>query len=370
MKAQEFVIMVEGYREAEQEFVKSNDVDQVKKMIDAYRSLVDRNQVKGQERNIDYWRKQGWDTFSRFVQAKSQERSKTQVKRVRGITTQQITLRDDADWLIVIPLDKDTSCFHGRGTDWCTTKAQDRQFEQYFYENYVVLIYCIKKSTGGMWAIAYDGEYNEVELFDQDNKQLSLSDFQSQTRLLPQTLIRQASTAQNKATMNTARHSWEDAEDELNNLDFAQISPEQRPEIERLLLFVKDPFLMMNYAETVIRGRWPAVEPFFMRSPVYAYGYANNVIHGRWPAAEAVIASEPEWAYRYATDVIKGRFPAGEPVIASDPNWAYRYAKNVIKGRFPAGEPVIARSLHWNRAYAQAYAKDIIQGPWPEAGIK
>ena len=307
MKAQEFVFIVEGYREAEQEFAKSADINQVKKLIDAYRSLVDRNQAQGPERNIDHWRKQGWDTFSRFVQAKSQERSKTQVKRVRGITTQQITLRDDADWLIVIPLDKDTSCFHGRGTDWCTTKAQDRYFEQYFYDNEIVLIYCIKKSTGGMWAIADDEIENQVEFFDQNNDPLSRDDFFRQTGLRDFAVLSLSRKAQHRATMHKLRIPWQQAFDKLNSLNFANISSNQKPEIERLLLLVKDPWQMMEYAEH--QGPWPAVEPMFVRSPVYAYTYAKNVIHGRWPEAEAAIAKDPKWAQAYAKDVIQGPWP-------------------------------------------------------------
>jgi len=339
MRFDEFATIFEGYREAQQEFAQGTDADAVKKMINAYRSLVDRNQVQGPERNIDHWRKQGWENFSKFVQSKNQERSSTQIKRNKGIKPQQITLQDDDSWLIVIPLDKDTSCFYGRGTSWCTTKSQDRQFEMFFYDSSIVLIYCIKKSTGGMWAIAYDEDDDAVELFDQNNNELSKNDFQSQTLLLPEMLIRKAFAARNKNTISTARLYWKAAKDKLSKMDFGQLSPEQKPEIEKLLLYVKDPYLMIQYAQKAIRGRWPPLEPMFVRNALYAYAYAKNVIHGRWPQAEPAIAIQPEYAYYYATDVIKGRFPAAEPVIATNQYWA------------------------------QAYAQDVIHGPWPEAGI-
>lgn len=51
----------------------------------------------------------------------------------------------------------------------------------------------------------------------------------------------------------------------------------------------------------------------------------------------------PVLAYWYARDVIQGRWPEGEPTIASTPMWAYMYAKNVIGGRWPEAEEAISQ---------------------------
>jgi hypothetical protein len=115
-------IFVEGYKEATAEFTTaSNDKAEVDKVIAQYRELVNRNQVKGDEKNIDWWRKQGWDKFKEFVSSKSQEKSITQVKRSKDEGDSH-TIAENATWLIVVPLDKDASCFHGKYTDWCTSK--------------------------------------------------------------------------------------------------------------------------------------------------------------------------------------------------------------------------------------------------------
>ena len=369
MRAREFVLIVEGYREAEQEFAQVTDADAVKKMIDTYRSLVDRNQVQGPERNIDHWRKQGWDTFSQFVQRKSQERSKTQVKRARGITTQQITLRDDDAWLIVIPLDKDTSCFHGRGTDWCTTKTSQGHFEDYFYQNEVTLIYCINSQTGGKWAVAaHHKTPGRAEYFDQQDNTITDEEFDQQTGLNSDQIIQQALSQQNIGVMDNARAPYRDAMERLDQLDYLsdeRRSPGEKQEIERLLLFVKDPIMAFDYARDVIQDRWPAAEPMFVRDPEWAMEYAQYVIRDRWPEAEPMLVRDPEWALPYARDVIAGRWPEAEPRIARNPYLAYNYAHDVIQGRWPEAEPRIARDIHW----ATKYAQDVIKGPWPEAGI-
>jgi len=364
MRADEFV--VEGYREAEQEFANSADIDQVKKMIDAYRSLVDRNQVQGQERNIDYWRKQGWDKFVPFVQAQSQVRSKTQIKQARGIKTQQITLRDDATWLIVVPVDKDTSCFHGRGTDWCTSKVSQQHFEQYFYKNGVTLIYCINKQSGGKWAIAaHKRVRNQAEYFDQRDQSLTKDQFNQATGLDSSQIIQQALNQTNAGVVAGARSTYQDAVKRLTQLKYTKNIPRSLDEIqkiEQLLLFVKDPNMIIKYIQRVKKQRWPAVEPMFARDLELAYWYARDVIKGRWPELEPKIAQDPRWAYQYARDVIKGRWPEVEPMLAQDPKWAYLYAKNIIGGRWPEVEPVIAQDPDW----ALAYAEDVIGGRWPE----
>ena len=396
MRAKEFATIVEGYREAQQEFAQGTDADAVKKMIDAYRSLVDRNQVQGQERNIDFWRKQGWEKFSKFVQSKSQERSRTQVKQAKGITTQQITLRDDDTWLIVIPLDKDTSCFHGRGTDWCTTKSSQNNFEEYFYKKNVTLIYCINKQTGGKWAMAAHRKATKnTEYFDQRDKGLKSNEFDQQTGLDSAKIIQQALSQQNIGSMDNARASYRRAIARLNRLDFLSDElrpPEEKQEIEKLLLFIKDLEKICDYAKDAIKGRWSEAEPMIARDPYWAYWYAKNVIQGRWPKAEPIIAREPGWNMDYAKEIIKGRWPEIEPDIARDPIRAMNYAQTVIRGRWPEAEPAIARipALAVRYAYnvirgrwpeiepdiardpkrAAEYARYIIKGPWPEAGIE
>ena len=67
--------------------------------------------------------------------------------------------------------------------------------------------------------------------------------------------------------------------------------------------------------------------------------------------------------YRYARDVIQGRWPEAEPIIMKDPKCACWYACFVIKGRWPEAEPTIMEGPHC----ARWYARDVIKGRWPEA---
>lgn len=172
-------LIVEGYREVEAKFVAAGaDAGQVKTAIQQYRDLVNRNQVQGQERNIDWWGKNHtFADFAQFLDQKALDTSKSQLKKSRD-TGRSVNLLETDDWLIVVPLDKDASCFHGKNSDWCTTKREHGYFEDYFYNKSIILIYCLNKKTGGMWAIA---NYRHVELPDPDDEDAEDSEFDVET---------------------------------------------------------------------------------------------------------------------------------------------------------------------------------------------
>ena len=204
-------LLVEGYKEAEIEFSKSStNPTQVKDLIAAYKTLVTKNQVTGNERNIDYWRKQGFNKFSQFVLSNQDVPTKTEIKRSKR-PGKSIFLHEDDTWLIVVPLDKEASCFHGKNSDWCTTKPKDNTFEKYFYRNKVTLIYCLNKQTGGMWAIAAsenedEDEYEDtLELFDKNDNSISEEEFKRQTGFDASNLVNKAHSRTNWKQIDTHR---------------------------------------------------------------------------------------------------------------------------------------------------------------------
>jgi len=187
MKIQE--LLFEGYRETIAAFNQVADKEEVKTTVDQFRDLVNRNQVQGNERNIDWWRKQGWEKFSAFVADKQTQASKTQIKRKRA-AGKSITLKETPNWLIVVPLDHTASCFHGRNTNWCTARPASHYFDEYFLDRSITLIYCINKTTGEKYAIAYHPDVNEIEMFDGDDKSITTDEFESATGFDPHSLIK------------------------------------------------------------------------------------------------------------------------------------------------------------------------------------
>jgi hypothetical protein len=211
--------------------------------------LVNRNQVQGNERNIDWWGKQGWDRFQQFVDVKSQQQSQTQQKK-RANQGESHTIDETPEWLIVVPLDKDASCFHGKDTDWCTTKPTANYFHQYFRDSAITLIYFLQKQTGRKWAIAVN-DSGDAEFFDQQDQHLSQGDFDRQTRLNSQVYIDHVAPGTEVDTKaSAARDKMSNEQQKLEKLirNYGKLdSGENDPQIETLLLRVKDSGLLRQY---------------------------------------------------------------------------------------------------------------------------
>ena len=150
-------------------------------------------------------------------------------------------------------------------------------------------------------------------------------------------------------THNSANEQWDDL-----------INPGRK----QSTLASKDPRCAYEYAEDVIKGRWPEAEETIIKDPIWAYRYAKYVIGGRWPEAEETISKSPEWAYHYASNVLNRRWPEAEETIIKDPIWAYEYAYFVIKGRWPEAEEAISTHF-WDFMrgdIAYRYVSDVING--------
>jgi hypothetical protein len=250
MRYYEFRYLVEGYPQAQAVFIRAGaDTAAVQKTIADFKSLVARNQIKDiNQKNIDWWAKQGWDKFNQFVNQAAAIPSKTQVVR-KKLPGQSITLVDDANWFIVVPLDKEASCFHGKNSNWCTTKVHQGHFEKYFYDAEVTLIYCFNKSTGGMWAIAAHKKTDKFEMFDQRDRSLTAQGFKQQTGLDPYQLRSMALGDTHQPKIQDSRDKWKASvaltEKLLSKLPVGARSAE----IEKQLLYNKDSELSHSYIQ-------------------------------------------------------------------------------------------------------------------------
>lgn len=252
--------LAEGYKEVTQKFSQEVELSQVQDIITKYKDLVNRNQVQGNERNIDWWGKQGWKNFEKFVNTKSEQQSQTQQKK-RTKTGNSYTLAESNEWLIVVPLDKDASCFHGKGTDWCTAKPQHDHFAHYFMDNNVTLIYFLQKQTGAKWACAVYSDGNE-DWFDINDNQIGNGDFSNQTGIPLDQAMKYVAMVSNKSTDvgSKANASRQGMQSDLKNVHdmIAALktsgSRKKSLEIETLLLRVRKAEPLQDYMYIVSNG--------------------------------------------------------------------------------------------------------------------
>ena len=254
MKLFELFYIAEGYREAETEFAKVADPATVRQTISTYKELVNKNQFKGNERNIDFWRKQGWENFYNSVTKVASTPTPTQTKRSK-IVGKSINVFENDRWLIVIPVDKNASCFHGKTTDWCTAKPDRDHYESYFYDKEITLIYCLNKVNGSKWAIAAHPKLDQIECFDQEDQSLEPEEFKSQTGLGPVSIVRRVHKDFGDELASN-RNQYKEYKRRLSHMSHSELFV-RNEKIEEMLLYVKDPELCANYVYVCGKGNYP-----------------------------------------------------------------------------------------------------------------
>lgn len=378
--------------------------------INHFRKL--QNTLQGDEKNIDWWAKQGWEKFNTFVQQNISKKTKSSLKKEQG---DFYVLQDDSEWTILIPLDHQASCYHGAGTDWCISKQKHDYFYRYIFEDNKLLVFCIRKSDKNMWAILYNIKNNhqteEKKIFNfdsaykKDDSAINAETFKTETGLNLDTINEWLTKKQDEILDRLAANRTKD----YNYLYMDALRTHQKnSELENLMIAKKDSKKISEYTHTVLRNRWPEGEKIIideankyfnaldnmsgnitfnmyfyeykniikndlpqeiktklLKFPSFCYMFANQYTEGSFPEGEPTISKDANLSYTYAINVIHKRFPAGEPIIAQNPNIALNYALYVIKGRFPKGEPAIST----NSVTSFYYALNIINGRFPEGEL-
>lgn len=145
----------------------------------------------------------------------------------------------------------------------------------------------------------------------------------------------------------------------------ANIAKARVPLAEQAILSGSSSGVALEYAQRVIRGRWPEGESLILRDPHYAVRYASEILHGRWPEAEPVIIKDPSAASYYAMEVLNARWPEAEAAILNSAGAGGGYVKRFLKGRNAVVEAAILESN--SSHHALEYARTILGGAWPDA---
>ena len=299
-----YELITEDYKTVTKKFIDAGaDSAEVDKYITQFKALGTKlNNIKDPaDKNIDAWGKRSFSDFQKFVTDVRTQVTLGSQKKDAGTSIDITTpAQRAAGWYIIIPTNKEASCYHGTGTDWCVSKHNQDHFESYFLDKAVTLIFCLNDQQE-KWAIACHVS-GESEFFDAKDTSITQKQFDSATGLNSAKIIQ---AALSHAGVEPARDAAK-----LTSIPYLikQLeSPD--PALERRILVSKN--------------------------AMWANKYALKFKPGGWPAAEPVIAREAEGAYWYAQRVLKAPFPAGEPAIAQDAEWAGYYAQYVLKDPEP-----------------------------------
>jgi len=197
------------------------------------------------------------------------------------------TIKGDVDLLsssdfgiLLIPKNKEASCFYGAQTSWCTSQRNEKnQFMTYSTKG-DIFIWFDKKLKD-----KFQFHFENSEFKDRDNKQISKERFGEFVRHPILGVIFKEGLEKIKKS------------DYLTILDFAEIYyPEwdyiNSPEI--LQVVMKDPYSIYIYARDVIKRPWPEAEPLIINSQSAAQ-YAIDVKKDRWLEAEPYFLENKVW---------------------------------------------------------------------------
>ena len=113
--------------------------------------------------------------YKSFEQIKEQVRIAEEIVRQKELEKQVEKLFEDDEYLVLIPLTKESNQTYGSKTKWCTTMEYNGYWEKYS-ENYK-FIFVLNKQTGEKIAISKGIYANEgVKVWDQRDNDISIFD--------------------------------------------------------------------------------------------------------------------------------------------------------------------------------------------------
>ena len=379
----------EDYKTTALKFVASGiDKAQVDDYIKKFKELSNKQKLAGDEKNIDFWAKKTFSNFKEFVDKKQVEVTKSSVKKDSGksidITTPE---QRSAGWNIIIPLNKESSCYHGTGTDWCVSKREHDYFNQYFYSGGINLIFCLNDKKE-KWAITIPTSPGDMDdllnFFDKKDKQITEYEFGIQTKLKFDDIFRSYKPFIDKIKaikdsspdrlflkfiMRRQRNPITEREynDDISLHKTLQkflltnsMSVDTR--IENILKYqlllpdgivFKDgvDFMLSNIDRLIVyvlsdEGSDPSIRIInFIKPYILSAQYRKTV------ESELVKSNDISYIINYIQFISQEPFPEAEPIIAQYGFSAFYYATEIIKSRFPAGERMINRTSYYKDRY-------------------
>lgn len=187
MKIKNIDIIFESFKDAKVKFKDEASSNEVDKYIEIFKKLAQKNIIKGSDKDIGKWIKSGWQEFKTFVDDRSEEKTKSEVKRSKK--KDSIIAYEDENIMVVIPLSEDASCYYGKQTKWCTAATTSRNyFHDYFYKDDIVLFYVLH-SNGSKYASAYNTHKDTFEFFDSEDQSIDHEQFKKVTNINKDMLI-------------------------------------------------------------------------------------------------------------------------------------------------------------------------------------
>lgn len=250
----------------------------------------------------------------------------------------------------------------GEGTKWCTRKSYPDCMAQYYLDQYGSIFVILKD---GRPFIQYTPDYDQI--MDVNDEYVEQSDLEELNKIILPPDIKQFQKADKQSIKILQNY-------------LTKVNNNRWPELESVIVDI--PAYSVIYAIHAIGDKWPEAEEAISYSPIHAVDYALAFNRGlpteqrRFIEAEPRIMRNPQAAVEYAEGILRGRWPEAEPYIAKDARQAFIYTERVLnpnlssgyRNRFELAEPALAKSPAEGYKYAKlfgerwvAYEKELLK---------
>jgi hypothetical protein len=257
----------------------------------------------------------------------------------------------------------------GEGSKWCTRGSYPvSRAETYLTKNgpQIIVVY------NGRLVAQFSSDLEEIK--NQENHNIKLNDLYtmgiSQDKIIdlvryikPENLTKFIKIQMDGITgrMKVLEDAILKVSDSGLIVPYCKAAGERWPEGEQLLLNAGFTHLIFEYARDVVgrstRGgdRWFEGERILIKHPAYAFQYAQYVLKDRWPEAEEHLANydDSEMTYGSLNSIVlyaemyrRGEeWPEAERILINYPEYALRYARLARRSRWPEAEKLDFKGL-------------------------
>lgn len=183
------ICLLEDFKTTAAAFVKAGIAQGVvDTTIATFRTLANKNQLTGNEKNIDWWAKQGWQAFEKKINSLSAKPTKSELKKGKLASAKSLAVKvpqsaqQKGVVRISIILNFEGSRNIGKNSNFCTTKPDGHQYDQIVLTQQSVLIYIISKTADGKAGFhAISAGENYVAFWDHSNNDIPKEQFVKET---------------------------------------------------------------------------------------------------------------------------------------------------------------------------------------------
>lgn len=165
-------------------------------------------------------------------------------------------LFENNEWLVIIPLDKDSSCFYGSDTKWCSAKVFHNKYEEYFYDSELILIYFINKLTNKKYALVVnERDREDIEYFDENDEKIKKEKFLNNIGDIQLSqILNDALGLDTAKQVETNRKKYRESIAKIDRLMPKVENGKHVVEIENLLIYTKNRNRVFEYIKKVGRS--------------------------------------------------------------------------------------------------------------------